>query len=307
MTINNRNGKYNKYIELRKKGINHADAASSLSVHPSTIRRWVAKYNLQRYSGKRKTPRNSSLDPLKEEILQFIRSEQRMTRQPVKKVRLRQFVASISPSFATKTIAAQDSVIRKFLELNKDNLPPLPRAPSKVVDDGVIYPCSIIECMHNCEKGTNCTYKRLLLNNRCAARREVKKINCQGKGNGLLLCESVRKDDFIIEYFGRVISPHEIQQKNINREYWMEITGTNTTIDGDVRGNYAKFINHSCEPNCKAWIWTVNGVDRVAITALHAIKSGTELTFDYQWTRIKGRPKTKCLCGSSKCRKWIEK
>ena len=169
------------------------------------------------------------------------------------------------------------------------------------MDDGVIYPCSIIECMHNCEKGTNCTYKRLLLNNRCAARREVKKINCQGKGNGLRICESVKKDDFIIEYFGRIVQPDEIGQESINCEYWMKIIGTNTTIDGDVRGNYAKYINHSCEPNCKAWIWTVNGVDRVAITALHAIKSGTELTFDYQWSRTKGRLRTKCWRHANLC------
>lgn len=127
MTIKNRNGKYKQYINRRKNGYNHADAALDISVHPCTIRRWEEKDNLQQYSGKRKNPRNSSLDHLKTEIIQFIRKEQSKTRLPVKKVHIRRFVSDISHSFATKTIKAQDSVIRRFLELNDDNLPPLPR------------------------------------------------------------------------------------------------------------------------------------------------------------------------------------
>jgi histone-lysine N-methyltransferase SETD2 len=75
-------------------------------------------------------------------------------------------------------------------------------------------------------------------------------------------------------------------------------------IDASRRGNLARFINHSCDPNCATQKWTVKGRTSIGIFAIKDIPSGTELTFDYKFERI-GCKKQRCLCGSAKCRGWL--
>ena len=53
-------------------------------------------------------------------------------------------------------------------------------------------------------------------------------------------------------------------------------------IDAGPKGNIARFMNHSCKPNCETEKWTVNGDTRVGIFAQADIPAGTELTFNYQ-------------------------
>ena len=53
-------------------------------------------------------------------------------------------------------------------------------------------------------------------------------------------------------------------------------------IDAGPKGNLARFMNHSCDPNCITQKWTVNGDTRVGLFALKDIPPGTELTFNYQ-------------------------
>ena len=57
-------------------------------------------------------------------------------------------------------------------------------------------------------------------------------------------------------------------------------------IDASRRGNFARFCNHSCDPNCVPVKWNVLGETRVGLFAKTFIRSGTELTFDYQFERI---------------------
>ena len=61
-------------------------------------------------------------------------------------------------------------------------------------------------------------------------------------------------------------------------------------IDAGPKGNIARFMNHSCKPNCETEKWTVNGDTRVGIFAQADIPAGTELTFNYQ-----GRDSTQTL------------
>jgi len=83
-----------------------------------------------------------------------------------------------------------------------------------------------------------------------------------------------------------------------------------TLIDGSVGGNSARWINHSCEPNCLAQIHVnIDGDelrDRVLIETLRPIRAGEELTFDYgivlavpHTTRLKRI--WACRCGSPRC------
>jgi SET domain-containing protein len=75
-----------------------------------------------------------------------------------------------------------------------------------------------------------------------------------------------------------------------------------------VRGNDARFINHSCDPNCEA----VEEDDRIFIEALRDIERGEELVYDYAYEREgRMRPEWKrlyaCRCGAKKCRGMILK
>lgn len=74
-------------------------------------------------------------------------------------------------------------------------------------------------------------------------------------------------------------------------------------IDGGVRGNSARWINHSCAPNCEA----VDDRGRIFIETIRVVKPGEELTYDYnlqldeRHTRAAKR-KYACACGARRCR-----
>lgn len=72
-------------------------------------------------------------------------------------------------------------------------------------------------------------------------------------------------------------------------------------IDARNKGSFTRFVNHSCEPNCKTEKWTVKGETRIAVIALRDINDGEELTFDYQWKAL-GSRQIKCFCESANCK-----
>ena len=93
-------------------------------------------------------------------------------------------------------------------------------------------------------------------------------------GLGLFAEQSFKKDDFVIEYTGEIIQNEEADRRG-NR-YIFEIS-KRRSIDGSTRANTARYLNHSCNPNCEA---EIDGA-RVMIYSLRGIKAGEELTYDY--------------------------
>lgn len=70
-----------------------------------------------------------------------------------------------------------------------------------------------------------------------------------------------------------------------------------------TRGSDARFVNHSCEPNCRMIKWIVSGQPRMALFAGDRdIMVGEELTYDYKFDPFSAKNVQKCLCGSPKCR-----
>jgi SET domain-containing protein len=61
---------------------------------------------------------------------------------------------------------------------------------------------------------------------------------------------------------------------------------SNECVDASRKGNLARFINHSCNPNAVTQKWSVQGELRVGIFAARDISNGEEITFDYQFERI---------------------
>lgn len=93
-------------------------------------------------------------------------------------------------------------------------------------------------------------------------------------GRGLFALEPIPKGACIAEYVGRVITEEE--WLNSRSRYLFKVT-EKKTIDGWNKENLARFINHSCRPNCEIEI----SKGRVFVVARRAIKAGEELAYDY--------------------------
>ncbi|KAK1384440.1 Histone-lysine N-methyltransferase ASHH2 [Heracleum sosnowskyi] len=163
-----------------------------------------------------------------------------------------------------------------------------------------------------CVKGT-CPCGELCSNNQFQ-KRKYAKLKCfrsGKKGYGLQLLEDIQEGQFLIEYVGEVLDMHayEARQKEYALDghrhfYFMTLNGSEV-IDACAKGNLGRFINHSCEPNCRTEKWMVNGEVCVGLFALKDIKKGEEVTFDYNYVRVFGAAAKKCVCGSSLCRGYI--
>jgi SET domain-containing protein len=127
-------------------------------------------------------------------------------------------------------------------------------------------------------------------------------------GRGVFACRPIRAGTRIFEYKGEHIGDAEALARypetlrGENHTFIFEV-GPDLNIDGGRNGNSARWINHSCEPNCE----TVEEEGRIYIGALRHIASGEELTYDYNidaGERITPAVKRRwpCRCGGRHCR-----
>jgi len=93
-------------------------------------------------------------------------------------------------------------------------------------------------------------------------------------GRGLFAGEKIPKGSCVIEYIGRPATKKQIDENKGKYLFW---TSRTTMIDGNIAGNKARFINHSCAPNCEIDIRN----KRVYIFAKRTIKEGEEITYNY--------------------------
>jgi len=127
-------------------------------------------------------------------------------------------------------------------------------------------------------------------------------------GMGAFALRRIRKGTRIIEYLGERVSHREAdrryESKDANDAHtFLFIVDSRTVIDAGVDGNEARFLNHSCNPNCESVIEN----RRVYIEALRTIEPGEEMTYDYQIQREEDDPPGieevfACRCGFPQCR-----
>ena len=133
-------------------------------------------------------------------------------------------------------------------------------------------------------------------------------------GNGVFAIAPIAKGERVIEYKGRRRT-HEDVDADVSGDVesghtFLFTLNDDYVIDANFDGNSARWINHSCSPNCEA-VLDENEDDprksRVYIEARRAIKPGEELTYDYGI--VLDEPHTAklkkiwaCRCGSKKCR-----
>lgn len=127
-------------------------------------------------------------------------------------------------------------------------------------------------------------------------------------GTGIFAVRQIRQGTRVMEYIGERISTEEGDSRygddeSAHPHVLLFGVDEHTVIDGAVNGNDAKYINHSCDPNCEAVI--IDG--RVFINAIRTIREGEELTYDYQldypYERDDAASKQyACRCGAENCR-----
>lgn len=126
-------------------------------------------------------------------------------------------------------------------------------------------------------------------------------------GRGVFANKAIRKGTKVIEYTGPIVSREEAdeigaQTENGHSHTMLFQIDKERVINGNEGGD-ARYINHSCDPNCEA----IQYGDKIFIESIKSIPKGTELLYDYH-LQVPGKITDKvkkeyaCFCGSPKCR-----
>lgn len=123
---------------------------------------------------------------------------------------------------------------------------------------------------------------------------------------GLYAAGAIAKGSYIVEYRGekitkaesrrRSLAQHQRGRKNGSGMVYIFELNKRYDLDGTRRNNPARYVNHSCDPNCEA----VNDRGKIWVVALRDIEPGEELTYDYGYD-IEHFLNHPCRCGSDNC------
>jgi hypothetical protein len=177
--------------------------------------------------------------------------------------------------------------------------------PRACHDMSCINVATYVECAYDmCPAGKACQNQRLQHPDRFP---RIEPFPTDMKGYGVRTLDFICAGGPVGEYVGEVINQKEFDRRcsamsrhEINFYFIQMEPGIFN--DARYRGGFTRFVNHSCQPNCKAEKWTVKGVTRLLVFALRDIQPMEEITFDYQWKSL-GRIRQKyehknCECFS---------
>ncbi|XP_071806754.1 histone-lysine N-methyltransferase SUV39H2-like isoform X2 [Asterias amurensis] len=180
----------------------------------------------------------------------------------------------------------------------------------------------VYECNIRCKCGPKCP-------NRVVQYGRQKDVaifrTSNGCGWGVRTLSEIRKNTFVMEYVGEVITNEEAERRGQiydanGRTYLFDLDYNDGdcpfTVDAGRYGNVSHFVNHSCDPNLVVYGVWVNTLDprlpRIALFASRDIQAGEELTFDYQMTGELNASGTssklqpiRCRCNSKNCRNFL--
>ena len=133
-------------------------------------------------------------------------------------------------------------------------------------------------------------------------------------GNGVFAVAPIKQGERVIQYKGLLRSPGDVDADDSgdveSGHTFLFTLNDDWVIDANYKGNDARWINHSCDPNCEAVIEEDEDGDsrgdKVFVEALRDIKAGEELTYNYGITlaerhTAKLKKIWECRCGSPKC------
>lgn len=139
------------------------------------------------------------------------------------------------------------------------------------------------------------------------AKRRTRIIRSEIDGWGVFATEDIAAEQLIVEYVGELIRPalsdlREARYQNMGIGCYMFQIVPGLIVDATLCGNAARFINHSCAPNCYSKTLTLpDGREVVAIFSKRRIQRGEELSYDYQFP-FDDDDRVVCGCGAVQCR-----
>ncbi|XP_052398392.1 histone-lysine N-methyltransferase 2C isoform X7 [Carassius gibelio] len=130
------------------------------------------------------------------------------------------------------------------------------------------------------------------------------------QGLGLYAAREIEKDTMVIEYIGTIIRSEVANRKEKmyeaqNRGVYMFRIDSEHVIDATISGGPARYINHSCAPNCITEVVTFERDHKIIISSNRRIQRGEELCYDYKFDLEDDQHKIPCHCGAVNCRKWM--
>ncbi|OQN96573.1 hypothetical protein B0A48_17003 [Cryoendolithus antarcticus] len=173
------------------------------------------------------------------------------------------------------------------------------------------YECSEENCLLSAKDCGNRAFAELgkRLEKKGAYDVGVEVLATGNRGFGVRACRAFTPGDIVMEYTGEIISEGECQRRmhevynGKDNYYLMELDG-GLVIDG-TKGSMARFVNHSCEPNCEVRMCLVAGTPRMGVFAgENGVKTGEELTYDYNFDNF-GQTRQRCYCGAPSCRGFL--
>ncbi|KAK8102924.1 histone-lysine N-methyltransferase ASH1L [Apiospora sp. TS-2023a] len=185
-------------------------------------------------------------------------------------------------------------------------------------EDGCAESCQNRIMLYECDD-TNCNSGSKYCQNRAFARLTertkqggkfrvgVEVVKTSDRGYGIRASRCFEPGQIIMEYTGEIITEEECDRRmnekyKDNECYYLMSFDQNMIIDATT-GSIARFVNHSCSPNCLMIKWIVSGQPRMALFAGdRPIMTGEELTYDYNFDPFSAKNVQKCLCGSPNCR-----
>ncbi|XP_069770918.1 histone-lysine N-methyltransferase 2C isoform X4 [Narcine bancroftii] len=164
----------------------------------------------------------------------------------------------------------------------------------------------------------NAPYSKQFVHSKSSQYRKMKtewKINVylarsRIQGLGLYAARDIEKHTMVIEYIGTIIrnevaNRREKLYESQNRGVYMFRIDNDHVIDATLTGGPARYINHSCAPNCVAEVVTFEKGHKIIISSNRRIQKGEELSYDYKFDFEDDQHKIPCHCGAVNCRKWM--
>lgn len=132
---------------------------------------------------------------------------------------------------------------------------------------------------------------------------------------GLYTAEFISKGEMVVEYVGEIVGLRvaDKREANYHSRGKMQYEGAcyffridkESIIDATRKGGIARFVNHSCSPNCVAKVISVKTQKKVVFFAVRDINAGEEITYDYHFNHEDDGKKIPCFCNSRTCRRYL--
>ncbi|KAH6677629.1 hypothetical protein B0J14DRAFT_615741 [Halenospora varia] len=173
----------------------------------------------------------------------------------------------------------------------------------------MLYECDDENCNAGKSRCTNRAFATLMERRKGGGKYRigVEVVKTPDRGYGVRSNRCFEANQIIVEYTGEIITEDECDRRmnedyKNNECYYLMSFDQNMILDG-TKGSIARFVNHSCKPNCRMVKWIVGGKPRMALFAGdNPIMSGDELTYDYNFDPFSAKNVQECRCGSDNCR-----